>query len=312
MGRHRRRSGGVVTRRRLLLALGAGLSGAGLTSTGAYSSVKGSRETTIGVASDTNGYLGLAGYAEATTTPTLTNNSGKSMSITLSGPAGVEFDVGTDGNWTGPSVTVSLAAGASVGVAIRTGGCSGTSVSVATTAELLEGGTAVGTIDLTRTWAIPQSGQIQVTANVTSSGASGKYEFELENTGCVDVTIDGLGVNETTTSATEVSGGAILTTSSGTQVVSDPIPIDSTSPDSAAVRGFAPDVTLPTGTTETFQFDRFQDPSGTGGGGNPGNGNGNGSGNAKVDMRGEDVRVTVTFTDGSAATLKLCDGPCNF
>lgn len=211
--RGRSGSRGIISRRRVLLALGSGVTLGGLTSTEAFSSVDADRSAEIGVTSDPSALLGLSGYADATRMPTITNNSSHAMEITLDSPDGVEFDVGTDGNYVAAPVTFSLAAGATTEVQIRSGGtCSGGgSATVDKSVALTDGGATVGTVSLSRTWQIPQAGQIQVTGNVTATGNSGRYEFELENTGCSDVTITGLGINETTNpAADDVGGGSIL------------------------------------------------------------------------------------------------------
>lgn len=252
----------------------------------------------VGIANDPDAYLGLDGYADSTKTPTLTNNSSYSMSITLSSPDSVEFDVGTDGNWATPPVTFSLASGASTEVNIRTDGCAGGTASVAASADLLDGGTSVGAIDLTRTWEIPQSGQFEVTGNVRAVGNSGNYEFELTNDGCVDVTITGIGINETTNpDAVKVGGknGDSILLQNGVSIVSSVIPVDSSDPGSATVVGFDAPVDLAQNQTKPFEFDPFRD-----------------AGDKKAKMKGDDVKVTLQFSDGSTAVANLCVDGCSF
>jgi hypothetical protein len=295
-----RGTGGLVSRRRVLLALGAGLSGAGLTSTGAFSSVEGDRATLVGVEADPNGLLGLDGYADDTVTPTLTNNSSNQMSVTLDSPSSVEFDVDANGTYVAAPVTFSLGAGNTRPVDIKyTGSCTGAgSATVNKTADLLDGGNKVGEVTLSRTWQIPQSGQVNVTGNVKAAGNSGKYEFELENTGCFDVTLTGIGINETTNPAADNVGSQPnddILTQGGQSIMSSQIPIDSTNPSSATVVGFDTTVDLLQNQTKTFEFNVFRDGT-----------------NKKVGMKGEDVKITLEFSDGSTSVTKLCLNGCSF
>lgn len=308
--RGRAGSRGIVSRRRVLLALGSGVTLGGLTSTRAFDSVDADRTAQVDAVSDPNALLGLDGYGDASVTPTITNNSNYAMSITLDSPSSVEFDVGTDGSYVATPVTFSLAAGITTEVQIKyTGQCSGAgSATVNKSADLTDGGQTVGTVSLSRTWEIPQAGQIQISGNVTAAGNSGKYEFELGNTGCFDVTITGLGINETTNAAAaNVGGGSILTVGGGggpgngnggggnQSIVSQSIPIDSTDPDGAAIVPFDTDVALAQNQTKTFEFDRFRDAN-----------------DNKLGMKGEDVKITLQFSDGSTTVSRLCINGCSF
>ena len=293
----------MVDRRRFLAGLGSLAIGSGaLIQSGAFSTVKGDRGVNVGTAADPNALLGLDGVSDAGTTPTFTNNSGGSMDVTLdSTDTSVEFDVGDTDSFTGAPVSFTLSAGETREVAVN--GDSST-VPVSVTGVLLDSsGNSDGQISLTRDYAVPQANQIQLTPNVTSSGASGKYTFELENTGSINVKIVGIGINKTSNDqAVEVSNGEILTVD-GTSVMSQKIPINSDAPTQDTRVNFDTDVLLATNQLKTFEFDKFRTGSGGSGGGTGGSPGNAGSPNA--DMRGESVTATFYFSDGSSKPLKM-------
>lgn len=289
----RRRRGAGVDRRALLGKIAVVLGGGSLLfESGAYSAVTAGRSAQVDTSTDDQALLSLTQLNDSSTPVTFTNRSTHSMSITLSSPDDVEFDVGDDGTSEGTTATFSLAAGASVDVDLLANG----TVLLDVVADLLDGGSSVGRIELQReAEAQSQSGQVQVTPNVTATGNSGKYEFELENTGDVDVTIEGIGITQTTVeNVVEVSGGSIFS-AEGTSVLSTPIPIDSSEPDSDTRRDLETTVDLNTGVTKRFEFDRFKNSKGK---------------NAK--MQGEDVQIRLYFTDGSDLTVDLCPNACSF
>jgi hypothetical protein len=143
------------------------------------------------------------------------------------------------------------------------------------------------------------------TAPVGATGNSGKYEFTISNPNpaagpACDFTIVGIGINETTepTAAradAKNPGDRILTDSSGTQLETSPIQIDSSNPGSATIENLDVTVTIAEGNSETFEFERFLTATG-----------------GNVNMNNEDVRITLAFADGSTATYELCDGACTF
>lgn len=264
-----------------------------------FSNVTANRGVSVSTADDPNALLGFTGYEDSSKTPTFTNNTNSSMSITLDSAESVEFDIGTDGTYVAPPTTFSLAVGASKEVNIKfTGECTDAgSAVVSTDATLDDGGTTVGSISFTREWLIPASGQVQFNGSASSAGASGQYEFNLENTGCEDVTFVGIGIKETTTDADYVSGSGSLFDANGTELVSDRIPVDSSNPDSDTRRDLNSSVTLPVNNTITWTFDKFRR---------------DGSGNPNVDMRSQDVKIRLYLSDGSKTTEKLCLGSCDF
>lgn len=292
MGRTRRRGGGV-SRRGLLGSVAIVLGGGSLlTGSSAFASMTAARSASVTAAADDAAQLGLTQLGDPSTPVTLTNRSGRTMLVTLASPDDVEFDVGDDESDEGTTATFSIAQGASVDVDLLADG----TVLLDVLAELQQDGATAGRIELQReAEAQSQAGQVQVTPSVKSAGNSGKYEFGLENTGDIDVTIQGIGILETTNqSAVDVGGGAILEAPQGS-VLSQPIPIDSSQPDSDTRRTLDQTVSLDTNEDEkVFEFDRFRTASG---------------GNAK--MKGHDVRIRLYFTDGSSTVVDLCLGGCD-
>ncbi|USZ72313.1 CARDB domain-containing protein [Natronosalvus halobius] len=136
-----------------------------------------------------------------------------------------------------------------------------------------------------------QAGQVQVTPNVENAGGSGKLEFELENTGDIDVTINAIAINGTTNEdIIYVSEGEALTlgTTGNTDVlVNERINIDSSNFETAEIYNFDQNVPLPSGQAELFEFDRFQTDQGN------------------TNMGDVTVTITLIFEDQSSATLDL-------
>lgn len=287
--------------RRTFLGLGLASIGAGTVyGTGAFSASTVGRGIAVSAADDPGALLGLVGIEDAGTTPEFVNATARTLAVELDSTDGsVEFDVGENDSFEPVPVSFEIDPDASVTAPIT---ADSETVPLEITAEFIDtDGTVVGSIEAERTAVVPQAGQIQVTPSVTSTGNSGKYEFELENTGSIDATIVGLGINETTNeNAVRVDGGPdeiLIDLDRGVSVVSDAIPIDSSDPDNATIVWFAEgdEVQLPVGETNAFEFARFQDARGK---------------NAK--MNGDDVRVTLAFSDGSTGVIALCPNQCSF
>jgi hypothetical protein len=161
-------------------------------------------------------------------------------------------------------------------------------------ADLSSGaGNVVGSIQYQRDIeARTQAGAVQVTAQVSSTGNSGKYEFELENTGTVDATIIGIGVKWTTngnvTTVEPKGNGDGIFTAAGSQVVTQPIPVNSSNRNTDTRRNFTSPVPLNQNQTKLFEFVRFRTADGK---------------NAK--MSGESVYVRLYFDDASVADKDL-------
>jgi hypothetical protein len=297
----RRRSGrsaGESGRRKFLLKLGGGvalLAGAGTTllPSQSFSLVNAGRDTSLLTSDDTNATLGVAGYADAGTVPTFTNNANSSMTITLDSTEDVEFDVGDDGSWELVPVTFTLTAGASIDVAIRDGGNAGSDSDIDISANFSD-----GSIQATRTFVIPASSSVkQIDPTVTATGNSGKYEFELENTGSATVTLTEIGVVQTSNPNVTKVGGKnndpiFENVTAGTSIVNNVITVGGSRQPLTTTVDLAPG----SANSIEFEFDRFRDSQ-----------NGNGA------MSGEDVQIEVAFSDGSTAILNLCpSGTCSF
>lgn len=284
---------GKLTRRAALglVATGSVIS---ISESRSFSQFVAGRGVAVSTADDPDALLGLSGVSDAGTIPTFTNQSNDPMVVTLgSSDASVEFDVGNTGSFTSDPAPFDLAVGEAVEV-----GVSGDSdsVPVAIAVELQDDGETVGSIELQRDFAVSQAGQIRITPDVKPVGGSGKYRFELENTGDIDVTMKAISIVETThPTAAKVRNGDILTVKSGNgnriegRIVFEPIPIEDT------FVPFDTSVRLDTGVWKEFEFDEFQ----------------NGE-NKKVGMSGEDVKIRLKFTDDSTLVVDICDSGCDF
>ncbi|QLG49319.1 hypothetical protein [Natrinema halophilum] len=272
-----------------------------------YSHVLGERLTNVQTATDKNALLGITGANDTSITPTFTNNTNRHMDVTLDSAEAIELDVGNDGNWVSPPTSFPLVAGESKEVNIRyLGVCTSAGwATVDITGGLADGsGNTVGSVHLSRDFKISEAGQVQFTGTAKSAGSSGKYEFEIENTGCSDVTWTGVGINETTTGADYVSGkGSLFNKNTKQELVTDQIPIDSGNPESDTRRDFNQSVQLLRNDPMRFEFREFMQTA---------SGNGKGNKDSKVDMQGEDIRITLYLSDGSSAIVKLCLGTCDF
>lgn len=289
-----------ITRRAALGLVGGGMF-LQASQTFGFSNMTATRGTSVDIAEDSNALLGIDGVVDTTVTPTFTNHSAYDMDLTLDSTDSIELDVGNNGNWAAPPASFSLAPGESQEVNIRfVGECTDAgAATVDVEVDLLDGTAITGGISLTRDFEIPQSGQVQFEGNASIAGASGKYEFEIVNTGCEAVEFNGIGINETSTDATAVSGGgSFFNVDTGDELVTAEIPIDSSDPTSDTRRDMSQSVTLALDSAVNFEFDRFQRDQ-QGGGGPP-----------NVDMRGEDIRITMYFGDGSSSTLLLCLDTC--
>lgn len=294
--RHPRRNGGTG-RRNLLAAVATGVAGIGIglnvLKPEAYTSAVLGRGANAAVTDDPNAVLGMEGLTDTSVTPTFTNRSSATMDVTLDAvETGIEWDLGDDGTYVTDPVTFTLGSGSSTELAVK----GADEVTADITAVRSANGTTTGRIELQRVIDVPQSNVVQeIAGSAKAAGNSGKYEFELENTGNVDVSLVGVGVNETTNpNATQVDGSGILIAPGGS-VVSNEIPVDSSDPSSVTRVDFDQSVPLNAGQTKSFEFDRFRDSSGK---------------NAK--MKGADLRVTFYFTDGSSGVVELCLNGCSF
>ena len=137
-----------------------------------------------------------------------------------------------------------------------------------------------------------QAGQIQLSGAATAAGGSGKYEFDVTNTGSLDAEIVAVAINDTSNpNVVEVNNNKDILVANSTEIIDQPIPIDSSTPDGTRVNvkpGETPFVISKNGATATLEFNRFQD-----------------SGGQNVAMGGETVNTTFFFSDGSKATVTI-------
>ena len=284
-----------ITRR---AALGLVVSGGILAAseTLGFSQVIGSRSVDLQTAEDGDALLSMAYLEDANETPVFGNRSESDMTVTLESNDDVEFDVQY-----GPSgevVSFDLEPDQYRQVEITT---EQNEVTIKITAELTTVGNR-GRIEAERTVNIPQAGQVDVTANVQSTGASGKFSFELQNKGTMDAILRSIRVDSTSTDAVEVSNGSIFAIESSEnedevvrQLISDPLPVDAMSDKEEPIRDFDDEdaVTLnQEGDEIVFEFDRFQRE---------------GRGRPNADMRGQTVTITLGFDDGSTRQFELED-----
>ena len=134
---------------------------------------------------------------------------------------------------------------------------------------------------------------IELQGKGTSAGGSGQASFEVTNTGNTNATIIAIAINNTTSDATAVTKGDILTVG-GTIRANETIQIDD-DPLGTRVK-FTESVEIEVGKTAEFSFDRFQKPKK----------NGNGLTNLK--MGGKSAWITLYLSDGSAVTLEVTFG----
>jgi len=136
-----------------------------------------------------------------------------------------------------------------------------------------------------------QAGQVQeLSGETATAGSSGQLNFILNNTGDTDVTITEIGINETSTAATELSNPGEIE-ADGDLVYEGGITIDSNSPNSADVVQLDLPVTILSGNDAAFNFDKFRNPSATG--------------SPNVNMDGETVSIYLIFEDGSSTRVEL-------
>ena len=275
-------------KRRAFLRLGTTSIGVGaLYGTGAFSSVSAGRGVSVNAVEDSDALLGIAN-ADSPDDPVFTNNTGIELVVTLEEvDTTVTFD-GESSPYTFPE-DGTLDPGASRSVEIESEGDS-EEVLVDITAELFDGDNSRGTITLRRDFSVPQSEVVDFTGTASSAGNSGKFEFDLQNVGDRTVTLTGIGINATTADAEEVSrnGNGATLDGNGQDLLTTTIPIDSSDPETDTRQDFAAPFELTTDQVATFEFFRFR------------------NNNNNVDMRNQNVRVTVYFGDNSSKTIDLC------
>lgn len=287
---------GSITRRQAMAGAGSILGGAGVYAgvvrSDAFTTGVLERLSSISIADDENAALGLTGFSTEET-PTFTNNLDADLTLTLSAPddPSAEFDVGGTGSFEDPA-TFTLGPGNQEIVEMT--------ADVDQITVLIEGTFADGSLTMERDYEISQADQIDLTANVDSTGASGKFSFGVANNGSTEAYVDSVRVDSTSTQAVEVASGDIFSVDSSDdpnvtprQLVSEPLAIDDATGNDLPLTAFDGGDTVairPSAGETVFEFDRFEDVTGL-----------------QVDMRGATVDVTLGLTDGSTAEFNLVD-----
>jgi hypothetical protein len=264
------------------------VSGSTVAGAGAFNTGTIGRTSSVSTANDPNAIFGIDGYADPATVTAFTNTTDSSMTVTLDSTESVEFDVNDNDTWELVPVTFSIAAGASVDVAIRDGGGAGADADIDMTTT---NGNFTG--QLTRNFAIPASSVVkEIQASVQASGNSGFYSFELENTGSASVTLTEIGVETTSNPNVTKVGGKnnddILRDGNGNSIMNNVITVG------GSREPLTTNQTLGVNNTISLEFARFRDAQDKNG-----------------KMNNEDVRIDVGFSDGSSTTFDLCPNTCN-
>ena len=243
-------------KRRVFIGLGAASIGAGaLHSTGALSSLSAGRGIAVNAADDqANALLGIDNAEESPAE--FTNNAGVDLSIDIKSDQ-VNFD---------PSSFL-IESSDEDGEEVEFEGEGAAKIC----AELI-GDEKVGSITLEKSFKNPLLRELDGSAE--GGGPNGKYDFEIENTGDIAVDITGLGIDSTSTDATEVANGL----SADGEVVIDELEVGS------GIVGFSQNVQIGTeagSNTVSFEFSQFRE-SGVGG---------------NTNMSGATVEITIEYTD---------------
>ncbi len=252
-----------LTRRAALAAMATGAVVL-VTDTRAFEDTRSNRAASVHVATDAQAYLGLSGTDAANPAAFENLLTDVDMDIELSSVDAVEFDVDETGGYLPPPVSFTVAAGDTRLVAL-----SGTDseASVDVHVQLTRNGASAGTIELMRTYQIPQSAAIlDVEGSVKQAGQSGKYEFSLTNTqpvGGQTAYLDGISVDATDVPAAAQVGGeaaddVLWFTDAGESIVTGVIDVG------GAIAEFSRPgptdvVELPPPQELTFEFDRFRE-----------------------------------------------------
>ena len=277
-----------------------------LSGSGAFSSSSAGRGVSIQAADDSAAFLGLEGLG-SDGDATFTNRTNDTITIDLEileileqpdgadgDPEDVTIDVGDDGDEETGSAEFELDSGDDEVVIL---GGPAERVLASIDGEFTRDGDRTGAISMEREMDVSQADQVQLTPNVESTGASGRFEFELQNTGDIDVEFAFLAIDDTTADSDEVDDG-LYDETDDIRVVEGPIPVVGGEPEPEDFREFDPQVVLAAGEdgdgdARVFEFDRFLS---TGQGGRP-----------HADMRGESVTITIEFADGSSAQVEMED-----
>jgi len=303
-------------------AAGTGIGGV-LSGTNAFTSGSVPRQSKVNVAADDSAIIGLSipdtvQRKKQVRLADITNNGSDTYTLEIS------LDDPTQGtlygpNGSGKTVGLTLVPGATGTVEIETDEKKGTSIPFTISRSDPEFSFTINR-QTTVKGGFEGPVELELSGSVSSNGNSGKFNFTLENTGDVDVKLRKIGIVETTTEADYVDGdGSLFNATTGTEYVTEQIPVDNTTDDST-LKEMTPKPVLDYQTdgdedrkSIDFTFDKFRSNDGPGNG----KGKGDGNGNSPVDMRGQDVKIELeveNLQDGTTTTgtVNLCSDSCGF
>lgn len=270
------------------------------------------RNSTVQVADDENAIVGLS-IADSVERKTrtlladLTNNGTESYALTV---ALTDPTQGTlhGPNGSGDSVTLTLDPGATGSVDVETDEQKGATIPFTISRDAPEFSFSIDR-ETTVKGGFEEPVTLELSGTVTSPGKSGKYEFELENTGDVDVELLEIGILETTdpnARSLNNKGNNQPTLNGDRKYVTEEIPIKGRM-DPYERKPMDPKPVLDHQSDDDedpksigFVFDRFKDEN-----------------SDNVDMRNDDVKIELkvkNVRDGttSIGTVDLCSGSCDF
>lgn len=271
-------------KRRVFMGLGAASIGIGaLHRTGAFSSVSAGRGVAVSAADDSSALFGITNADDPDKPPEFTNRTTSRMevrfnpedeSITLDGKDPATFVLELEPDESKPVEIDSDTAGLTT---------------IVITATLPS-----GSIELERQFGVPQSEQISLTPNVDNAGNSGKFRFEVENNGDIDVQIVSVAVNYATVDndSDPVRVSSALVDRTNGNDAPGPIEVLNRGPDELVATDFVPfsdPIQLNTGDVNEFEADKLEDENG---------------GNAKYNNGGT-LDLTFKLGDNSKALLEM-------
>ncbi len=278
-------------KRRAFLGLGASSIGIGtLYGTGAFSAVSTGRGVSVNAADDSNALLGVRNANDPDLPPEFANRSDFRMEIEFDPErSGVTFDGESPENF-----VLTLEPGAEASVEIESDSSGVFTITVDGTL-VDDSGQVAGSILMDREFGVPQAAQISLTANVRSVGNSGKFEFEIENDGEIDVQIEAVAVNYAT-----LNGGSdpdritdALRDDTGGNDAPGPIDVLDRGPDELEAGDFVPfsaPISLDRGNVNEFRADKLVDANGK---------------NVKYKNSSGTLDITLRLGDDSRAFLEM-------
>lgn len=277
-------------KRRAFMGLGTTSIGVGaLYGTGAFSAVSAGRGVSVNAVEDSDALLGIRNANDPDLDPEFTNRSGLQMVIEFDPERdGVTFD-GEDPD----DFSLSLDPNEERSVEIEADSSGVFTVSLDVTL-FDDSGQKTGSILMDREFGVPQAAQISLTANIDNAGNSGKFRFEIENDGDIDVEINAVAVNYATVNDNPdpVRITDAMRDETGSNDAQGPIPVLNRAPDELDSEDFTPfsnPIPLDQGDLNDFEADKLEDEDG---------------GNAKYNEGGT-LDITLRLGDDSRAFLEM-------